>query len=152
MKSRMTVILGALLISFMAGCSSPTTTPLITYNSGWLDAVDFKAHLAELEQKEDGKNFWDRGHWIDKADGRWKDGKPQFKIQYSEVPANNGYLWYWWFGQSKENFGKRITEMADKGMTMVHHQSYERPDGTLRYQAVWQQLTPPKSEPEESAD
>lgn len=108
--------------------------------TAWMYRNELDSYLAQLKKKENGKNFWDRGHWVDTVEGRLKNGRIQYRISYSAVPPNDGYWWYWWFNQDKRTYNKRFKEMADKGLTLVYKQSFKRQDGTERFQTVWHKL------------
>ena len=125
-----------LSIIMIAGCQSLQRDT----RTGWMTLDEMNAKLNALEQKEDGKNFWDRGHWITAVDGRWHKGAPEYRLRYSEVPEHRAYWWYWWFNQDQKSFRKHMHELADKGFTLVHYQEFERPTGEIRYQGVWHKL------------
>jgi len=135
-----------LIITFMAAlfCTNCMAETAIAdpsaVKTSWMTLEELNKTLAKLEEKENGKNFWDRGHWMNTVDGRWENGIPEYKISYSTVPENIGHSWYWWFNQSKESFQKNVHKMADEGFTLVYHQSFERPGEDVRYQGIWKKL------------
>ncbi len=140
MKMLLSIIIGLALFQLITGCAHLPYNNQSRVETGWMSLSELNAYLAKFDIKEKGKNYWDQGHWIDTAEGRWKNGIPQYRLRHSAVPPNNGYWWYWWFNQDQESFSKHVHEMADQGMTLVYHQSFVRPDGVKRYQGVWHKI------------
>lgn len=136
-------------LAFLVGCERVETYDQPLTQSGWLSLEELNSLLGELEKKENGKNFWDEGHWVNSVDGRWENGIPEYKISYSKVPENSGYLWHWWFNQDEKSFRKIMHELADKGFRMVYFQSFKRPTEEIKYQGVWHKITPKKVDPDE---
>src|SRR3569833_1230829 len=53
----------------------------------WMSLSELNAYFESLDgDKPGGKNFWDRGNWMDKVEGRWEAGIPQYRISHSAVP------------------------------------------------------------------
>ncbi len=135
-------ILGAFLIMLLlGGCALCPKQPQFT---AWMTYKEMDAYLAPLEKKgEDGKNYWDNRHWITAVEGRWEKGVPRFRVKTGDAPKTGRYWWYWWFNQDQESFNKKIHDLSDKGFTLVSHNSFAWPDGTLRYSGVWQKVEKP---------
>lgn len=109
----------------------------------WMSLSELNAYLESLDgDKPDGKNFWDRGNWIDKVEGRWEAGIPQYRISHSAVPERRASWWFWYLNQDRESFDRLVHQLADEGFTLVHYNSYERPGGSVRFQGVWHKLIP----------
>ena len=135
----MKVLFFVILCVFLGGCCGLSKKQGVV-SSEWLPSKDFNQYLAVLGEKKDSKNYWDRGHWIERVEGRWQDGRPEYKISYGKVPENKGYWWYWWYNQNQESFTKHVDDLAKKGFILVSHQSFVRPGGEVRYQGVWHKL------------
>jgi len=104
----------------------------------WMSLQELKNFLASLEAKVPSEqNFWDKGHWINAVEGRWRSGIPQFRICLSEVPPHCRYEWYWFFNQDQESFSQLVHDYANKGFELVYHNKFKRPDDTRRYNGVW---------------
>jgi hypothetical protein len=111
----------------------------------WMASVPFHEFLSEKEMKdENGQNFWDRGHWILAAEGRWHDGQQEYRIRFGDAPKNKGYLWTWYLNMNQQEFDRHIEALTRDGYTMVQHNSFTRPSGTIMYQAVWHNDNPKK--------
>ena len=110
----------------------------------WMRPQVFSAHLQERETKrEDGKNFWARGHWITAVEGRWREGAPEYRIKIGDTPVDRRHWWYWWFNQSPEDFNRHLHRLSDDGFTLVYSNSFRWPDGSVRYSGVWHKIEPP---------
>lgn len=105
----------------------------------WMDKAQMDVFMKSLDgDKPEGKNYWDRGHWITAVEGRWHNGKPEHRIRYAESPKNvNGLLWYWWLNANQGEWERNVEKYADDGFTLEHYSSYMRPDGRMIYDAVW---------------
>jgi hypothetical protein len=107
----------------------------------WMGPNEFASYLNDRETRQaDGKNFWARGHWINAVEGRWHKGSSEFRIKVGEAPSDRRYWWYWWFNQTPEDFDHHIRRLSDEGFTLVHSDSFQRPDGTTRHCGVWQKV------------
>jgi len=117
-------------------------------SSPWMSLSEMNAYLEGLDgDKSGGKNYWDRGHWIDAAEGRWEAGIPQYRLTHSAVPENRAYWWNWYFNQDREAFDGMVHRMADEGYALVQFNSFVRPGGSERFQGVWHKLIPVTDEP-----
>ncbi len=141
------ILLMTAVTTLLAFSSCTTTSPTRGKNEAfmeWMPWGEFQEYLAEKEQKgQDGKNFWDRGHWILAAEGQWRDGQAQFRIKIGDAPKKP-YLWMWYTNLEQNKFDKLIERFTVEGYTMVYCNSYARPTGTILYQAVWHNLNPKK--------
>ncbi len=107
----------------------------------WMTYAEMDAYLAPLGVKDaDGKNFWDRRHWLTAVEGRWSDGRPQFRLRIGDAPKTGQYWWWWWFNQDEKSYNRHIHDMADDHCTMVYGNSFEWPDGSKRYSGVWHRV------------
>jgi len=104
----------------------------------WMSLAELNAFMKTFDSKQPGgKNYWDQGHWITAAEGRWYCGIPQYRIHYGDAPKDQGYWWYWYFNQDAASFNKKIHDYSDDGFTLVYYNRLRWPDGAYRYQGVW---------------
>jgi len=106
--------------------------------SPWMTVQELTAFLKKFEPARPTEpDFWKKGHWITAAEGRWHGGTAQYRIRYATAPVGKEYVWRWFLDQDQESFGKKLKELGDDGFVLTYHNSFKRPDGTLRYQGVW---------------
>lgn len=126
-------VLAAALMLLSTGCQQPSHdfTP-------WMTSTELNRYLEDLDANmPEGKNFWDRGNRITAAEGRWHQGTYQFRIAHEPVPQpRRAHWWFWYINQPQSEYGRHLHRLADEGFTLVHHQSFTRPDGEIRYQGV----------------
>jgi len=114
----------------------------------WMSLSEMNAYFESLDgEKPGGKNYWDRGHWIDEVQGRWAEGIPQYRVSHGAVPESRAHWWFWYLNQDRESFDRLVHQLADEGFTLVHFNSYVRPGGAERFQGVWHKLVPLTHEP-----
>lgn len=89
------------------------------------------------------ESFWKRGHWITAVEGRWVDGTHEFRISYGKIPDRNTWQWQYRVNQKPEEFSRTALELRAQGFKMVQSQSFDHPDSTKRFQAVWQKRVAP---------
>ncbi len=111
----------------------------------WMSHADLDQFLSQYDSTPPGghPNYWDKGHWINAVEGRWHNGIPEYRIRYGTVPPHRARWWYWYLNQDQESYSRHVHELADQGFTLLDPNSFLRPDGTRRYQGVWQKLIPP---------
>ncbi len=81
----------------------------------------------------------DKGLWFTGVEGRWHEGVPQFRFREEPV-LTRAHEWFWWFNQDAPSMNKQIHEYSDQGFRLVYFQSFRWPDGTKRYQGIWQKV------------
>jgi len=144
--ARLPLIITILALVTFSSCK--TVSPPQDRNDGfteWMPWVEFQEFLSEKDKKDqNNKNFWDKGHWILAAEGRWQDGQQQYRIRMGDAPKNKAYLWLWYVNEDQKDFDKLIEKFTVEGYTMVYCNSFTRPSGTTLYQAVWQNMNPRK--------
>jgi hypothetical protein len=114
----------------------------------WMSLDEMNAYFENLDgDKPDGKNYWDRGHWLDEVEGRWEAGIPQYRVSHSAVPASRAHWWFWYMNQDRESFDRLVHHFADEGFVLVSFNSYVRPGGSERFQGVWHRLIPLTNDP-----
>lgn len=103
----------------------------------WLSPIALDTYI---RQKNEGfeESFWERGHWIKAVEGRWADGNHEFRIAFEPVPNPDTWQWQYRVNQTQSEFATSIKEMSQRGYKLYQTQSYPRPDGTRRFQGVWQ--------------
>lgn len=95
----------------------------------WMNSQELKHHAQAGKPK---------GLWITAVEGRWHDGVPQYRIREELKPTGRAFSWYWWHGQDKASFDQKSSQLTKDGFRLVHSQTFTSPDGTVRYQSVWQ--------------
>jgi serine/threonine protein kinase len=96
----------------------------------WMNYAQIDQHLKA------GK---DKRLWFTGVEGRGYEGVPQFRLREEPLPTPR-HIWWWWFNQDAQSMNKRIHEYSDQGYRLVYFQSFKWPDGTKRYQGIWQKL------------
>ena len=110
----------------------------------WMSLSELNAYMEGLDgdKPTGGKNFWDRGNWINEVEGRWEKGIPQYRIAHGPVPEARAHFWNWYINQDRQSFDKLVGQLADEGYVLVQYNSYTRPGGSERFQGVWHRLVP----------
>jgi hypothetical protein len=110
----------------------------------WMSLSEMNAFFESLEDNTPpgGKNYWDRGHWLNAVEGRWEAGIPQYRLSYGAVPESRAHWWFWYLNQDRESFDRLVHDLADDGCVLVQFNSYIRPGGSERFQGVWHKLVP----------
>lgn len=133
----------ALLVALLV-CGLSTAAFLYHRSAGftpWM--TDMGDYLKPLEVKDaGGKNYWDHRHWLEAVEGRWHNGRMEWRLRAGDAPATGPYWWWWWFNQDAAGINRHILEMSDAGCTLVSFNSFTLPDGTVRYTGVWHRTTP----------
>ena len=136
LKRIFTLLAVSSVLLALSGCCTPRRSTGFT---PWMNPASFSAFLNEHETKrDDGKNFWARGHWITAVEGRWGKGVPEYRIKIGDTPKGQPHWWYWWFNQSQADFNAHIHRLSDQGFTLVSSNHFTWPDGSTRYSGVWQ--------------
>ena len=84
------------------------------------------------------KTYWERGHWIKAVEGRWGDGAHEFRIAIAKMPDEARLHWYYRIDQTEREFSETLQRLEKEGYSLAQSQDYDHPDGTKRYQGVWQ--------------
>ncbi|MEM7698464.1 MAG: hypothetical protein AAF236_08690 [Verrucomicrobiota bacterium] len=107
--------------------------------TSWMSVAELDSYI-KIRNAGFDKSFWDRGHWILAAEGRWQDGTHEYRIVIDAIPDISAYQWKYRINQTQMQFEQSIDLFLREGFQLVHSQSFQRPDGTQRYQGVWQRL------------
>lgn len=93
-----------------------------------------------IRQKNRGfeKNFWERGHWIKAVEGRWNNGSHEFRIAFAANPDPERIQWHYRIDQTEAQFAEALSRLRGEGYTLAQSHAYDHPDGSKRFQGVWQ--------------
>lgn len=127
--------------------SAAKTLPLVT-REGVADR-DFTPWMSPLaldtfiRQRNRGftKTYWERGHCIEAVEGRWENGAHEFRIAIDMLHDQNRFQWYYRIDQTEAIFAETLDRLEKEGYTLAQSHAYDHPDGTKRYQGVWQRET-----------
>ena len=72
--------------------------------------------------------------------GRWHDGAPQFRYKIATAPADGRYGWYWYVDMDKDTYHDHLIHFRKIHYKLVSSDVYTWPDGSLHYNAIWQQV------------
>lgn len=124
-----------LLITFF------TSSIAFSHNEGfseWMNNTDLENYFFVLNNGDDKTSFFEKGHRITALEGRWNNNQAEYRVIYGDLPKGSAY--WWWMNQPYESFVKKLKEYEKKGAKLVYSQSFLMPDGTARYQGVWDNL------------
>lgn len=113
-----------------------TTARLSESFTDWMSPADLDTYIRTQNAGHE-KGFWQRGYWITAVEGRWKDNGHQFRISYEKMPAPDSWEWQYRVDQTRDSFIENIQVFALSGFDLVQSNSYQRPDGSQRFQGVW---------------
>lgn len=106
----------------------------------WMSPSDLDFFIRSQNEGHE-QSFWQRGHWITAVEGRWESENHEFRISYEKMPSPDSWEWQYRVDQSKDEFVENIQSYSSNGFTLVQSNSYQRPDGSQRFQAVWKRDT-----------
>ncbi len=120
--------------------SLPLATPVDVVEADFTPWMSPLALDTYLRQKNRGhhSSLWSRGHWIRAVEGRWRDGAHEFRIALGAMNRPGELQWLYRFDLTEIAFAEELARLGDKGFVLRQSQAYRHPDGTRRYQAVWQ--------------
>ncbi|MEM9280727.1 MAG: hypothetical protein AAGA96_02780 [Verrucomicrobiota bacterium] len=102
----------------------------------WMSPLALDTYIRQLNGGHE-TSFWKRGHWITSVEGRWNGSSHEFRIVFKPIPDLERWQWQYRANQTGDAFLETHTELAKLGYTLIQSQSFERPDGSPRYQGVW---------------
>jgi len=105
--------------------------------TAWMTPLALDTYI-RLKNQGYSESFWQRGHWITAVEGRQESDSVEFRIALDKIPDLNRWQWQYRVNQSTKEFARTSREFADQGFKLVHTQSFAEPDGTTKFQAVWQ--------------
>jgi hypothetical protein len=80
--------------------------------SGWMNHTGLDNYFFVLNNGDEETSFFEKGHRITALEGRWNNNQVEYRVTYGD----------------------------SKGAKLVYSQSFLMPDGTARYQGVWDDL------------
>lgn len=114
-----------------------TTKPKAEINfTLWMAPLALDNYI-RAKTDRNGRTFWENGHWITAVEGRWNNNRREFRIAYDTIPEIETWQWRYKVNQSQTEFALSVTEMVEKGYTLVQTQTFRQPGGDQRYQGVW---------------
>ncbi len=105
--------------------------------TSWMSPLALDTYI---RQKNRGfeKTFWERGHWIKAVEGRWNNGAHEFRIAFAANPDPERIQWYYRIDQTEAQFTETLNRLRNEGYTLAQSHAYVLPDGSRRFQGVWQ--------------
>lgn len=104
--------------------------------TSWMKRSDLDNYFQVLNDFDESKDFFAKGHWITAVEGRWHKGNFEYRVKYSNSPSKK-YTWYWKVNQDYSAFLKSSDEYHSRDFRLVYAQSFKSATGELRYQGVW---------------
>jgi len=119
----------------------------------WMPRHLFKEFLDAKEKKgEEGKNFWDQGHWIQAVECKWELGWQMYRISIAESPKGKAVWWMWYLDMDEEYFEDRLTDLSKDGFRLVMVNKSVNPNGKKIFAATWQKIVKNRLQPSTSTD
>jgi hypothetical protein len=123
---------------------APATPPIVARNdlsesdfTPWMSSLALDTYLRQKNRGYQG-SYWARGHWIRAIEGRWHEGAREFRIALGEMERPGEVQWHYRVDLTKIAFSEELARMSAKEFQLAQSQAYRHPDGSMRYQAVWQ--------------
>jgi hypothetical protein len=113
-----------------AGLSENEFTP-------WMSSLALDTYLRQKNRGYQG-SYWSRGHWIRAIEGRWHEGAREFRIALGKMERPGEVQWHYRIDLTEMAFAEELARMSAKEYQLAQSQAYRHPDGSMRYQAVWQ--------------
>lgn len=104
--------------------------------TSWMKKSDLDSYFQVLNNFDEDKNFFAKGHWVTAVEGRWHKGNFEYRVKYGNSPAKR-HAWYWLINQDYSTFLEKSDEYHNGGFRLVYAQSFKSQTGELRYQGVW---------------
>jgi hypothetical protein len=106
--------------------------------SDWVNHTCLENYFFVLNNGDEETSFFEKGHRITALEGRWNNNEAEYRVTYGD--SKDSVRWWWWMNQPYESFVKKLEMYEKKGARLVYSQSFLMPDGTARYQGVWDSL------------
>lgn len=116
--------------------SEPDLTP-------WMSPLALDTYIRQ-KNRSFRESSRDRGHRIEAIEGRWDEGRHQFRIAFDTIPDRERFQYYYRIDQTEAEYHDTLSRLRRDGYTLVQDQAYERPDKTKRYQGVRHREIPEK--------
>jgi hypothetical protein len=106
--------------------------------SDWVNHTGLENYFFVLNNGDEETSFFEKGHRITALEGRWNNNEAEYRVTYGD--SKDSVRWWWWMNQPYESFVKKLEKYEKKGARLVYSQSFLMPDGTARYQGVWNSI------------
>lgn len=141
-------VLRAIPVTMVEDSAGSPSLPLLERDG--VTSEDFTSWMSPLaldtyiRQKNRGfeKTFWERGHWIKAVEGRWNNGAHEFRIAFAANPDPDRVQWCYRIDQTEAQFTETLNRLRNEGYTLAQSHAYDHPDGSRRFQGVWQRTVP----------
>lgn len=107
----------------------------------WMSPLALDTYLRQKNRGHQG-NFWARGNWIRAIEGRWHQGNREVRIALGVMAVPGQVEWAYRINLTEIAFAEELARKGTEGYALAQSQAYRHPDGTKRYQAVWQRDNP----------
>jgi hypothetical protein len=109
----------------------------------WMSSLALETYFRQKNRGYQG-SFWGRGNWIRAIEGRWHEGAKEYRIALGLMDRPGELQWQYRLDMTEISFAEELAKASGKGFNLAQSQAYRHPDGTRRYQAVWQQTAEAK--------
>lgn len=103
----------------------------------WMSSLALDTYLRQKNRGEQG-SYWARGHWIRAIEGRWHEGAREFRIALGMMERPGEVQWHYRIDLPEIAFAEELARMSAQEFQLAQSQACRHPDGSMRYQAVWQ--------------
>jgi len=103
----------------------------------WMSSLALDTYIRQKNRGYQG-SFWSRGNWIRSIEGRWIGGGHEFRIALGTMARPGEIQWIYRLDLTELAFADELDRLGDDGFDLAQSQAYRHPDGSKRYQAVWQ--------------
>ena len=123
---------------------APETPPIVVRTdlvesdfTPWMSNLALDTYLRQKNRGYQG-SYWARGNWIRAIEGRWHGGTREFRIALGKMERPGEVQWQYRVDLTEIAFAEELVRMSAKEFQLAQSQAYRHPDGSMRYQAVWQ--------------
>lgn len=103
----------------------------------WMSNLALDTYLRQKNRGERG-SYWARGHWIRAIEGRWHEGAREFRVALGMMERPGEVQWHYRIDLTEIAFAEELARMSALEFQLAQSQACRHPDGSMRYQAVWQ--------------
>ncbi len=123
---------------------APETRPIVNRTdlsesdfTPWMSSLALDTYLRQKNRGYQG-SYWARGNWIRAIEGRWHENAHEFRIALGTMERPGEVRWHYRVDLTGIAFAEELARMSAKEFQLAQSQAYRHPDGSMRYQAVWQ--------------
>lgn len=123
---------------------APETPPIVNRTdlvesdfTPWMSNLALDTYLRQKNRGYQG-SYWARGNWIRAIEGRWHENAHEFRIALGTMERPGEVQWHYRVDLTGIAFAEELVRMSAKEFRLAQSQAYRHPDGSMRYQAVWQ--------------